>query len=58
MFLMKKGRPIFVKALALWLVATTTVITLLNWKNHHTRAVLGMGWGRILVWMFLGGTLM
>ena len=39
-------------------VATTTVITLLNWKNPHARAVLGMGWGLISLWIFLGGTLM
>ena len=55
---MKKGQSIFVKALAIWLVVTTTVITLLNWKNPHTRAVLGMGWGLISLWIFLGGTLM
>jgi hypothetical protein len=55
---MKKGQSILAKALVIWLVTTTTVITLVNWKNHYTRAILGMGWGLILLWIFLGGTLM
>ena len=32
-------------ALALWLVATTTAVTAINWQNPRLRAVLGMGWG-------------
>ena len=45
-------------ALAFWLVATTTAVTAINWQNPRLRAVLGMGWGLILLWIFLAGTLM
>jgi hypothetical protein len=45
-------------ALAFWLVATTTAVTAINWQNHRLRAVLGMGWGLILLWIFVAGTLM
>ena len=45
-------------ALAIWLVATTTAVTALNWQNPRLRAVLGMGWGLILLWIFVAGTLM
>jgi hypothetical protein len=45
-------------ALACWLVATTTAVTVVNWQNHRLRAVLGMGWGLILLWIFLAGALM
>jgi hypothetical protein len=45
-------------ALGFWLVATTTAVTALNWQNPRLRAVLGMGWGLILLWIFVAGTLM
>ena len=45
-------------ALAFWLVATTTAVTAINWQNPRLRAVLGMGWGLILLWIFVAGTLM
>ena len=45
-------------ALAFWLVATTTAVTVINWQNPRLRAVLGMGWGLILLWIFVAGTLM
>jgi hypothetical protein len=55
---MKNRRSIFVIALAFWLVITTSAITILNWQHHNTRAVLGMGWGLIVLWICIGGTLM
>jgi hypothetical protein len=55
---MKNGASIFVKALALWLLATTSFVTFATWPNRRVRAVVGMGWGLILLWIFLGGTLM
>jgi hypothetical protein len=54
----KHGRLVFVIALALWMVATTTVVTTIAWPNHRHRAVIGMGWGLILLWIFLAGSLM
>jgi hypothetical protein len=55
---MKHARSIFVIALALWLVLTTSAVTIFVWQNHRARAVIGMGWGLILLWIFLGGMLM
>ena len=55
---MKSGRAIFVKALALWLLVVTSAVTVVTWKNPKTRAVLGMAWGLILLWIGLGGSLM
>ena len=55
---MKSGRSLFVKALALWLLASTGVVTVLTWPNRPVRATVGMGWGLVLLWIFLGGSLM
>jgi hypothetical protein len=55
---MKKGQSIFVKALALWLLGSTGVVTFLTWPNRRVRATVGMGWGLILLWIFVGGALM
>jgi hypothetical protein len=55
---MKHARSIFVIALAFWLVLTTSAITIFVWQNHRARAVIGMGWGLILLWVFLGGIMM
>lgn len=48
----------FVEALALWLVAMSTAVTVVTWQNQRQRAVIGMAWGLILLWIFLAGTLM
>jgi hypothetical protein len=55
---MKNWRSVFVKALAVWLVVTTSLITALNWQHSRVRAMLGMGWGLIALWIFVGGFLM
>lgn len=54
----KNGRLIFVVALALWLVTMTGAVTVVTWGNPRARAVLGMGWGLVILWVFLGGVLM
>jgi hypothetical protein len=54
----KNGPSIFVKALALWLLASTAFVTFCTWPNRRVRATVGMGWGLILLWIFLGGALM
>jgi hypothetical protein len=51
-------RAAFIVTLACWLVATTSLITILNWQHPRTRAVLGMAWGLILLWIFIAGSLM
>ena len=55
---MKNGRVIFVKAIAVCLLLTTSAVTLVTWTNPKMRAVLEMGWGLILLWIVIGGTLM
>jgi hypothetical protein len=52
---MKHGRAIFLTAFALWLVVTTSAVTVVTWPNPKMRAVLGMGWGLILLWIFVYG---
>jgi hypothetical protein len=55
---MKSRRKLFVFVLALWLLLSTLTVTALVWPNPRTRAVLGMGWGLIVPWIFVGGGLM
>ena len=40
------------------MVLTTSAVTIFVWQNHRARAVIGMGWGLILLWVFLGGIMM
>lgn len=54
----KKPKTVFVAALAAWLLLMTTAVTVVTWANPRARAVIGMGWGLILLWIGLGGTLM
>lgn len=54
----KHGRVAFVIAVAVWLVLTTSAVTAVTWRNPYMRAVLAMGWGLILLWIGVGGTLM
>jgi hypothetical protein len=48
----------FVVLLAAWLVLSTTMVTVLSWNSRVSRAVLGMGWRLILLWIGAGGLLM
>lgn len=45
----KSARAMFLSALALWLVLTTSAVTAVTWRNLKMRAVLGMGWGLIFL---------
>jgi len=57
---MRTGKParLFVGLLAVWLIATTSLVTVAVWKNPSARAMIGMGWGLIGLWIGLGGGLM
>ena len=55
---MKNARAILVTAIALWLLITTCAVTVVTWRSPTMRAVLLMGWGLILLWIGLGGSLM
>jgi len=48
----------FIGALLAWVLFSTAIVTVLNLHNRITRAVIGMGWGLILLWILLGGALM
>ena len=54
----KRAQLVFVVALALWLVTLTSLVTIATWSHPHLRATIGMGWGLILFWVFIGGGLM
>lgn len=58
MFGIRNLRLIFVLLLGLWLVFMTGAVTVVTWGHVRLRAVLGMGWGLIFIWIFLGGGLM
>ena len=42
----------------MWLLATTSLVTVATWSNPRARAVIGMGWGLITLWIGLCGSLM
>jgi hypothetical protein len=48
----------FVILLAVWLIATTALVTVAVWNRPQARAVILMGWGLILLWIGVGGLLM
>ncbi|MBU0610460.1 MAG: hypothetical protein KKI08_21435 [Armatimonadetes bacterium] len=53
-----RRQVLFVKGLLVWLVLSTTVIFALNAEQRVSRAVIGMGCGLIVLWVFLCGGLM
>ncbi|MHB8521730.1 MAG: hypothetical protein ACYDH9_13355 [Limisphaerales bacterium] len=55
---MSRPKRIFVKGLAVWLLLSTGAVTVFTWPDRRTRAVIGMGWGLILLWIGLGGAIM
>jgi len=56
---MKKNyQAMFVKGLAIWLAISSAAVTAITWQNHKIRAVVGMAWGLIVLWVFVCGSLM
>src|SRR6267154_1609570 len=53
-----KRARLFISLLAVWLIVTTSLVTVAVWKNPTARATVGMGWGLILLWIGAGGSLM
>ncbi len=47
-----------IRILGYYGLATTLVVTLMNLGNPRPRAVIGMAWGLIILWVFLSGGLM
>ena len=56
--IMEKIKRVFISALLVWLVLSTSAVFILNINNKTGRAVVGMGIGLILLWIFLAGGLM
>lgn len=48
----------FVFLLGIWLLLSTAAVTLLVWKDPVIRATVIMGWGLIILWVIIGGSLM
>lgn len=48
----------FILLLALWLALTTCLVLAVTWSNRIAHAVVSMGTGLIVLWVFLGGALM
>ncbi len=46
-----RRRKVFVVALATWLALVSGFVLLANWRKPVSRAVVGMGWGLILLWI-------
>src|SRR5262245_27909074 len=54
----KNYQAMFVKGLVVWLTISSAAVTAITWHNHRIRAVIGMAWGLIVLWVFVGGSLM
>jgi hypothetical protein len=57
---MRTGKParLFVGLLAVWLIATTSLVTVAVWNKPPARAIIGMGWGLIVLWIGVSGGFM
>src|SRR6185369_16717453 len=48
----------WITGLLVWVVVSTSLVLILNFQHRLTRAVIGMGCGLIVLWVFLCGGLM
>lgn len=48
----------FILVLFAWLLLSTALNTVLNWSSPVSRAILGMSWGLIILWVIIAGGLM
>lgn len=55
---MSSSQKTFIKILFSWLILSTLVITFITFNNPVVRAVIGMGWGVIFLWIITCGGLM
>jgi hypothetical protein len=54
----RRAKAVFVVVLGLWLLATTLLVTVAVSRHKNQRAMIEMGWGLIVLWILVGGTLM
>lgn len=55
---MYKGKRAFIKFLGAWLLLSTLIVTIFSFGNPASRAIIGMGWGVIVLWIVICGGLM
>ncbi len=55
---MTSAKQIFIKLLLGWLLVSTALVTVASLSNPVQRAILGMGWGLIVLWILVCGGLM
>lgn len=51
-------KRLFVIVLGAWLLISTTLMTISMWNDPVSRAITGMVWGLILLWIFFTGGIM
>jgi hypothetical protein len=51
-------KTLFILSLAGWLALSSAAVAAFTWSNRVAHAVIGMGIGLIVLWVFAGGTLM
>jgi hypothetical protein len=51
----RKGPAILVLSLAAWMLLVSDAVLALSWSNPTHRAVIGMAWGLIVLWIFVYG---
>lgn len=51
-------KTLFILLLAGWLALSTAAVAVFTWSDRVAHAVIGMGAGLIVLWVFVGGTLM
>jgi len=54
----EKPQRVFIIILAVWLAVVSGLILAITWRKPVQRAVIGMAWGLILLWIAAGGFVM
>ena len=54
----KRCQTLFVSGLAIWLLILMALVTIVTWRHPRLRATIAMGWGLVILWVVVGGTLM
>lgn len=55
---MPRAKRVFIILLAIWLLVSTFIVTIIVAGDPVARAILAMGWGLIILWVLIAGSLM
>src|SRR5580700_4935551 len=55
---LSRRQKLYIRVLFCWVIVSSALVALLNWKNPVGHAVTGMGFGLVLLWIALCGGLM